>query len=207
MVALSLKEMGALAPLGNPINCYALVSYIPGELGLFLNDLRRELVPGCSFRSHVTLLPPRGLSISPSDAWHAIRATCARHQPFRVDLLDIEVFPGTQVVYAALGEGFAQLDSIHREFMAGPLHFDEPFVYHPHVTLAQSFPTENFEQIADLARRRWREFRGAKNFLVENLAFVQNTDTNEWRDLNRLDLLPPLQQPQPVAAAAATRTS
>lgn len=204
--------MGALASLGNPvlgnpINCYALVSYIPGSLGLFLNDLRRELVPGCSFRSHVTLLPPRGLSVSAHDAWENIQHICSAHQPFRVDLVDIEVFPGTQVIYAALGEGFAQLDRIHTEFMAGPLRFDEPFAYHPHVTLAQSFPAENFDHIAALARRRWRDYRGEKHFLVENLAFVQNTDTNEWLDLQRLDLIAPHDPPSYRQAAAAIRTS
>lgn len=195
--------MGEDASPGLPINCYALVSYLPGALGVFLNDLRRELVPGCTLRSHVTLLPPRGLAVSEELAWDAIVETCARHEPFRVELTDIEIFPGTSVVYAALGSGFHQLSRIHDEFMAGPLRFDEPFTYHPHITLAQSFEAERLGEIARLARQRWAEFHEEKSFLVDNLAFVQNTDTNQWRDLNRLSL----SEPQPVHVRAAIRTS
>ena len=199
--------MGAFASLGNPINCYALVSYVPGELGVFLDGLRRELVPSCSFRSHVTLLPPRGLSVGSDEAWDTIQRVCAGYAPFRVDLVEIEIFPETHVIYAALGEGFAHLEQMHREFMTGPLYFDEPFTYHPHVTLAQSFPPEQFEEIAALAQQRWREYRGEKSFLVENLAFVQNTDANDWLDLHRLNLTAN-PGPRPVGVlATASRTS
>ena len=44
------------------VNSYALVSYIPDPLRRFLDDLRRELVPGCVPAAHVTVLPPRPLS-------------------------------------------------------------------------------------------------------------------------------------------------
>jgi hypothetical protein len=55
------------------INMFALVSYVPGRLGEFLDRLREELVTGCKAHSHVTLLPPRPLSISTERA-----ATVAR---------------------------------------------------------------------------------------------------------------------------------
>ena len=43
--------------LGDRINSYAVVSYIPGALGEFITRLREELVKGCVAQSHVTILP------------------------------------------------------------------------------------------------------------------------------------------------------
>ena len=41
------------------VNSFSLVAYIPDPLRKFLDDLRRELVPGCVPNAHVTILPPR----------------------------------------------------------------------------------------------------------------------------------------------------
>ena len=48
---------------------YAVVSYISGELGDFVDELRSELMPAQShLRAHITLLPPRPLLGSVEDA-------------------------------------------------------------------------------------------------------------------------------------------
>ena len=44
------------------MNLYALVSYIPGALGEFLDRLREELVAGCDPHAHITALPPRPIA-------------------------------------------------------------------------------------------------------------------------------------------------
>ena len=36
------------------LNVFALVIYVPGPLGKFLDDLRRKLVPGCNPHAHVS---------------------------------------------------------------------------------------------------------------------------------------------------------
>ena len=45
--------------VGERINSYALVSYVPGRLGAYLDRMRRELVSSCCAQSHITILPPR----------------------------------------------------------------------------------------------------------------------------------------------------
>ena len=50
-------------PAEQRLNVFALVIYIPDPLGRFLDDLRRELVPGCNPHAHVSVLPPRPLAV------------------------------------------------------------------------------------------------------------------------------------------------
>jgi 2'-5' RNA ligase len=182
--------MGCKVASGNPVNCFALVNYIPGELGRFLNALRVELVAGCHAQSHVTLLPPRAIQVSIPEAWVAIQNVSETLPPFTVILEEIEVFPGTNVIYLAIGQGRTELLSAHTAFCQGVLDNPEAFPYHPHVTLAQGLDPAQVEAAAEVARQRWREYTGPRSFLVNDLVFVQNTDTNDWIDLEQLQLFP-----------------
>ena len=169
---------------GTAINSFALISYLPEPLAGFLDSLRCELVPKCQARSHVTVLPPRPLcSGLPENAWRDLNDRLDDVPPFRVDLGSIEIFPGTNVIYLSVASGFRELEQLHTVLNRGPLLFCEPFVYHPHVTLAQQLLPEQVEAAAALARRRWSEFPHAHHFTVEKLMFVQNTVENRWRDL------------------------
>ena len=58
-----------------------------------------------------------------------------------------------------------------------------PFKYHPHITLAQEAPVESVAEIHEIARRRWREYRGPRKFSADQAVFVQNTLNNCWIDL------------------------
>ena len=180
--------MGCKAACGAPVNCFALVNYIPGELGDFLNELRRRLVSGCHAQSHVTLLPPRAIDVSTPEAWVTIQNLSENLPPFTVTLNDIEVFPGTNVIYLAIGTGRAELLNAHRWLCQGALDNKEAFPYHPHVTLAQGIDSEHIEACAEIARQRWRDYTGPRSFLVNDLVFVQNTDANDWVDLEQLRL-------------------
>lgn len=180
--------MGCKAASGTPVNCFALVNYIPGELGRFLNALRIELVAGCHAQSHVTLLPPRSLVASTPEAWSAIQAISEALPPFDITLGDIEIFPVTNVIYLAIANGRPRLLEAHATLCQGPLDNAEAFPYHPHVTLAQGLLPEQVQTAADLARLRWREYTGPRSFPVNDLVFVQNTDTNDWLDLEDLQL-------------------
>lgn len=180
--------MGCKAASGTPVNCFALVNYIPGELGRFLNALRIELVAGCHAQSHVTLLPPRSLAASTPEALSAIQVACEGLPPFDVVLGDIEVFPGTNVIYLAIAEGRVELLEAHQTLCQGPLDNAEVFPYHPHVTLAQGLLPEQVQAAAGLALLRWQQYTGPRRFAVNDLVFVQNTDTNDWLDLEELKL-------------------
>jgi 2'-5' RNA ligase len=170
--------------VGNAINSFALISYLPEPLGGFLNSLRCELVPRCQARSHVTVLPPRPSADGlPETAWRDLSDSLKNFTPFRVELSSIEVFPGTNVIYLSIGAGFRELERMHAALNRGPLEFAEPYKYHPHVTLAQQLSPEQVESAAARARARWREFSYSRSFLVDRLTFVQNTEENRWADL------------------------
>ncbi len=169
---------------GNAIHPFALISYLPEPLGGFLNTLRCELVPRCQAKSHITVLPPRPLAYgSPDAAWRELSDLLDNFPPFRLELNSIEVFEGTNVIYLSVGAGYRELKEMHAALNRGPLQFDEPFKYHPHVTLAQELSPEQVEAAAAHARARWREFPSSHSFMLDRLTFVENTADNCWVDL------------------------
>jgi 2'-5' RNA ligase len=177
-------EMSGCNGVGNAINSFALISYLPEPMAGFLDSLRCELVPRCQAKTHVTILPPRPLASGvPEDAWSDLNDSLNLFPPFRVELTSVEVFAGTNVIYISIGAGFRELEQMHAALNQGPLQFDEPYKYHPHVTLAQQLSAEQVEAAAALARRRWREFPYSRSFTVDRLTFVQNTEENRWADL------------------------
>jgi 2'-5' RNA ligase len=176
------------------INSYALVAYVPGPLGKFLDELRVQLVPSCVALSHVTILPPRELSIPPDQAKREIERELADFAPFRVELQDIEVFASTHVIYLSIGAGADQLRQMHDHLNRAGLFFKENYEYHPHLTLALDFPPQEIEEMAVVARERWREASLPRSFVVEALTFVQNTNQNHWQDLQAF----PLGEPVPA---------
>lgn len=169
---------------GTAIDSFALISYLPEPLAGFLDSLRCELVPRCQAKSHLTVLPPRPLAAGlPENAWLDLNDCLDAFPPFRVELTSIEVFRGSNVIYLSVGAGYRELERMHTALNRGLLQFAEPFVYHPHVTLAQELSAVEVESAAELARRRWREFPYSRSFMVERLTFVQNTLENQWADL------------------------
>lgn len=165
------------------LNVFALVSYIPPPLGEFLDQLRRELVPHDDPRAHVSLLPPRPLANQWRQAWAEVCHTLERHAPFDVELVGIRTFPVTDVIYLDIGAGANELCDIHAAMNANSLAFEEPFAYHPHVTLAQDIAHQDVGEAIELAGRRWREYRGQRSFRAEQAVFVQNTVGDRWLDL------------------------
>jgi hypothetical protein len=168
---------------GERLNVFALVIYIPGPLGAFLDDLRRELVPQCKPHAHISVLPPRPLTGGWQEAASRSRALARTWRPFEIELTCIDVFPLTDVVYIEIGEGNSELHRLHAAMNSGPMEFEDPFPYHPHVTLAQELPHQQVAAVGELARRRWREFRGSRRMLADHAVFVQNTLSDRWIDL------------------------
>ncbi len=170
------------------INSYALVSYIPGKLGDFITQLRQDLVPKCVARSHVSILPPRSLQGDPQAAADHVRATLAPFQPFELDMPRIRVFEQTSVVFCEVGVGREELFELHDAMNSGALAFDEPFEYHPHVTLAQGISPEDLPRVYEQALRRWEESAPTSHVTIETVTFVQNTIDNVWIDLEHCEL-------------------
>jgi 2'-5' RNA ligase len=165
-----------------------LVVYIPDPLGRFLDDLRRDLVPSYNPHAHVSVLPPRPLAVDWKEASEMARSLAESWTHFEIDLNGLKSFPVTDVIYIELGDGAAELHRLHAAMNSGALSFDEPFPYHPHVTLAQEIPHHEVSGIYQEALRRWEEFPGPKSFRVDRAVFVQNTLDNRWIDLAEYSL-------------------
>ncbi len=165
------------------LNIFALVIYIPGQLGQFLDDLRRELVPQYNPHAHVSVLPPRPLAVDWRIAAEQVRAQAGAWTPFEIELTNLRVFPVTDVLYLEVGAGADELCRMHSAMNCDALDFREPFPYHPHITLAQEVPHESVAGLIELTERRWNEYRGTRSFRAERAVFVQNTLDNRWIDL------------------------
>lgn len=182
------SESRCLVPAEERLNVFALVIYIADPLGRFLDDLRRELAPDYNPHAHVSVLPPRPLAVDWVEASEQARSLTEGWTPFDVELTEIGIFPVTNVIYVEVGKGGVELKSMHRALNTGPLNFSEPFLYHPHVTLAQEILPVRVAEVHELARRRWREFRGNRTFRAARTTFVQSTLRNCWIDLAEYSL-------------------
>ena len=167
---------------GDRINSFALVSYIPDPLGTYLDQLRQELVPSCVAQSHVSILPPRVLA-SEHAAQSQLEIALRELPPFQLELSEVQVFRDTSVIYLSIGAGRNHLLRLHDSLNEKSLGFDEPFEYHPHITLAQNFPVTELDALEETARQGWAKFGGCREFTIDVLTFVQNTARNQWVDL------------------------
>jgi 2'-5' RNA ligase len=168
---------------GERPSLYALVIYLPDPLGAYLDNLRREMVPDCNPHAHVSVLPPRPLPVAPEAAIEEARGIVGSFAPFDIELGRIEKFDVTDVIYISVEDGAGQLRRMHETLTRGPLAYQEPFAYHPHVTLAQEIEEGHVASLAELAARRWREFQGPRRFRAESTVFVRNSQGNRWIDL------------------------
>src|SRR2546430_17506860 len=85
-------------PAEQRINVFALVIYVPDPLGSFLDDMRRELLPGCNPHAHVSVLPPRPLAGDWQIAREQVRTLAEAWTPFDITLSRIAIFPVTNVI-------------------------------------------------------------------------------------------------------------
>ncbi|MGH9674763.1 MAG: 2'-5' RNA ligase family protein, partial [Bryobacteraceae bacterium] len=113
----------------DPINSYALVTYLPDPLGAFVDGLRRELEPDAPHtRSHVTLLPPRPVTALEAARGH-LRELLASVARIRVGAGGVIVFPVTSVICVSITAGNQELIRAHQLLNSGPLAQAEAFDY------------------------------------------------------------------------------
>jgi 2'-5' RNA ligase len=180
----------AVGPHGaERINLFALVVYIPDPLARFLDDLREELVPSCLPCAHVTMLPPRPVSGDLGGAIEHARTLVSGFAPFDIVPGDVEIFPRTDVIYIGIRQGEPELREVYRALNRGPLSFQEPFPYHPHITLAQGMPPDRVKPLYELACRRWAGFPHSRRIRAELACFVQSTIDCTWVDLAEFKLI------------------
>lgn len=142
----------------------------------------------CTARSHLSILPPRSLVATPEEAERHVQHLARHTQPFVISLGGVCVFEKTSVIYVEVQSGQVQLESLHSRSSSGALAFDEPYPFHPHVTLAQNFGVDQLAERRQLTEARWADYRGPREFLLDRVVFVQNTLTNCWLDLRSFPL-------------------
>jgi 2'-5' RNA ligase len=174
--------------IGERINSYALVSYVPGRLGAYLDRMRRDLVSSCIAQSHITILPPRTIFAPASAVMRRLHAGLDAFSRFDLQLTDVQIFKSTSVVYLGVGQGRDSVLRMHDALNREELEFQEPFTFHPHITLAQDLSPDTVEEIASVAAARWAEFEGLRSFEINHLTFVQNTVQNCWVNLEMFTL-------------------
>jgi 2'-5' RNA ligase len=191
--------------IGERIDLFALVAYIPEPLAGFVDAVRHELAPSCRLRAHITILPPREFACDPKEASRDIQKILGDARSFRVSVGEIKVFPISEVIHLNLGEGLEQIHELHSRLNQGCAKAPELWPFHPHITLAQDLEPAAVTPALDLAVRRWREYSGPRSFALEHLTFVSQalysrppakngSAANPWVDLKTWEL------PSPVLA-------
>jgi 2'-5' RNA ligase len=92
------------------------------------------------------------------------------------------------VIYVQLGQGAEEMFRFHAAMNSQALEFDEPFAYHPHITLAQEIPPGEVVAVNRKAKELWDAYEGPRSFRAERTTFVQNTLGNCWIDLAEASL-------------------
>jgi 2'-5' RNA ligase len=97
---------------------------------------------------HVTLLPPTEVPPGALPAIDAhLDAIAAAHPPFDIHLSGTGTFrPVSDVVFVVVRAGIAQCEQLERGVRSGPLHRENRFPYHPHVTVAHDIPHEGLDE-------------------------------------------------------------
>ena len=164
---------------------YALVAYVKGPVGEFVESLRRELHPDLPhFAAHLTLLPPRPLQGTENAALQVLAAICGRTEPFEVTLGGMDSFaPTTPTVYIRVAYGAMQMCELHEQLNTQALQFVEEWAYIPHLTIAKMPSEAAAEQALRIAGQRWEQYTGGRRVLLERLTFVREESPNCWIDL------------------------
>jgi 2'-5' RNA ligase len=167
----------------NPL-VYAVVAYVRSPVGIFVEELRRELHPAHTHAdAHLTILPPRPLAGSEEEVLKVLTEICRAAVPFEVGLGDVETFiPVTPTVFLRVARGAYRMRELHDKLNIGGLKFQEPWPYMPHMTIAKMDTLEEVRKVVDIARQRWRDYKGGRSVRITSLTLVKGTG-ERWVDL------------------------
>ena len=163
---------------------YAVVAYVRSPVGIFVEELRRELHPAHTHAdAHLTILPPRPLTGTDEEALKVLTDTCRTAMPFDVVLGDVETFiPVTPTVFLRVARGAYRMRELHDKLNIRGLEFKEPWPYMPHLTIAKMDTLEEARKVVEVARQRWRNYKDARSVRVTSLTLVKGTG-ERWVDL------------------------
>jgi 2'-5' RNA ligase len=164
---------------------YALVAYVRGAAGEFVENLRRELHPELPhLAAHLTILPPRPLQGTESSAIRMLERICGKEEPFHVTLGVVETFvPVTPTVFIRVDAAASRMSDLHSKLNADVLAFKEEWPYIPHLTIVKMGGELPAQRAFETARCRWEQYSGSRRILLERLKFVREESPNCWVDL------------------------
>jgi 2'-5' RNA ligase len=168
-----------------PESRYALVGYVKGPAGEFVESLRRELHPHLPhLGAHLTILPPRPLHGTENSALQCLEQVCGKEEPFEVNLGAVETFiPVTPTVFIRIDGASARMCDLHRRLNCGVFAFHEEWPYIPHLTIVKMSAEPAAESAFRVARERWARYVGTRRILLQKLTFVREDAQNCWVDL------------------------
>ncbi len=164
---------------------YAVVSYVRNPIGEFVEHLRKELHPELPhLAAHLTVLPPRHLQGSESQALETLEEICSHVESFEVNLGEVETFiPVTPTVFIRVVHAASRMRALHDQLSVHALAEREEWSYMPHLTIVKMGSEEQAQNAYLVARRRWAQFQGDRSIRLENLTFVREEAQYHWIDL------------------------
>ena len=166
---------------------YAVIAYVRSPVGIFVEELRRELHPAHTHAdAHITILPPRPLAGSEARAIEVLSEFCHSAVPFEVTMGDVETFvPATPTAFIRVARGAYRLREMHDKLNRDVFLFEEPWPYMPHLTIAKlDTPEEAFKVLA-IGRERWRTYTDTRVVRIEKLTLVKGSG-ERWVDLAKV---------------------
>lgn len=169
---------------------YALVAYVKSPIGEFVESLRKELHPELPhLAAHVTLLPPRFLHGTESEALETMEDLCKEVEPFEVSLGEVETFiPVTPTVFIRVAHAAYRMRELHDRLNINALACREEWPYMPHLTIVKMGAEDQAQYAYRVARTRWAEFDESRCIEVRDLTFVREEGQNNWVDLAEIPL-------------------
>ncbi len=163
---------------------YAAVAYVRSPVGIFVEQLRRELHPAHTHAdAHLTILPPRPLRGTEQQAIDQLTEVCHTTEPFEVTMGDVESFvPLTPTVFIRVAHGAYRMRELHDHMDHDTLYCDEPWPYMPHLTIVKANAADEVPKVMAIARQRWREYSDIRKVQISKLSFVKGNG-ERWLDL------------------------
>ncbi len=165
---------------------FALVSYVPGPLGPYLDRLRQTFSSEAHPQAHITILPPRPLRVPVSIAADYARGVLRNSVAFDVELSAVRRFPETNVLYLDLTDGNAQVYRLHADLNTADLADTEQFEFRPHLTIAGPVPEGAVDTVQNRAIDAWESFDQPKRFHLDEIVALwaePHGDSARWKRL------------------------
>ena len=168
---------------------YAAVAYVRSPVGIFVEELRRELHPAHTHAdAHLTVLPPRPLRGTEQQALSVLTEICQTVTAFEVTMGDVESFvPITPTVFLRVARGAYRMRELHDLLNRGALDYQEPWPYMPHLTIVKADTVDEAQKVEAIARQRWRAYSDTRTLRIGSLTFVKGNG-ERWVDLAKVPL-------------------